>query len=472
MSKVLVSEENLTNIANSIREKTGTTDTYKPSEMASAISGIQSGGGIEKGVAINKFDDEGYATDVTLVGMTEVPFNLFYTYGSSYSYYTTFSKIQNVTFTPNTTSIGYRAFYFCSALNIPELPETIETLESNCFYGCTSLKLTKLPSKITEIPRYCFYRTGIQKLEVLGNVTYIADNAFGTNSGTAKLELLIFHNITNVPTFGSEGFYSTQIGQGNGYIYVPDGLVDSFKSATNWSRYADQIKPVSFLGVKTVQIASANFIHIDSKTRTLNVTYNDGETSLYYSEQEGYTISVSGNATLDGNVLTLTDNAQVGDIITVTVTSTYDTSISSTQEIEVVYIEPSFNINLNDGQWIDSGTTADNGNVIYKSDAGSYNIASGKSIAILTVSGYTSVKLYIRSYAEGGFDFTEAFAVDTPAVYGNGLFTTKGKQSATDYIECIYELDGGTHTIEIMYAKDSGGNNNDDRGYFYIGEVS
>lgn len=43
MSKVLVSEENLTNIANAIREKNGETTTYKPGDMASAIQNISSG---------------------------------------------------------------------------------------------------------------------------------------------------------------------------------------------------------------------------------------------------------------------------------------------------------------------------------------------------------------------------------------------------------------------------------------------
>lgn len=45
MAKVLVNEENLTNIANAIREKNGETTTYKPGDMATAIQSISSGGG-------------------------------------------------------------------------------------------------------------------------------------------------------------------------------------------------------------------------------------------------------------------------------------------------------------------------------------------------------------------------------------------------------------------------------------------
>ena len=45
MSKVLVNESSLTGIANAIRGKNGSTDTYKPSEMAAAITAISGGGG-------------------------------------------------------------------------------------------------------------------------------------------------------------------------------------------------------------------------------------------------------------------------------------------------------------------------------------------------------------------------------------------------------------------------------------------
>ena len=43
MSKVLVSEENLTNIANVIKEKNGETTTYKPNEIAEVIQNAEGG---------------------------------------------------------------------------------------------------------------------------------------------------------------------------------------------------------------------------------------------------------------------------------------------------------------------------------------------------------------------------------------------------------------------------------------------
>lgn len=46
---------------------------------------------------------------------------------------------------------------------------------------------------------------------------------------------------------GFSTFYHTPIASGTGYIYVKDELVSEFKSATNWSRYASQIKGLSEL---------------------------------------------------------------------------------------------------------------------------------------------------------------------------------------------------------------------------------
>lgn len=45
MANVVINDEHLISIADAIREKNGTEETYKPSEMATAISAIETGGG-------------------------------------------------------------------------------------------------------------------------------------------------------------------------------------------------------------------------------------------------------------------------------------------------------------------------------------------------------------------------------------------------------------------------------------------
>ena len=36
----------------------------------------------------------------------------------------------------------------------------------------------------------------------------------------------------------------TPIANGTGYVYVPSALVEEYKSATNWSTYAEQIRAI------------------------------------------------------------------------------------------------------------------------------------------------------------------------------------------------------------------------------------
>ena len=42
-------------------------------------------------------------------------------------------------------------------------------------------------------------------------------------------------------------FKGSAIASGTGYIYVPDALVESYQSATGWSSFKAQIKPLSEL---------------------------------------------------------------------------------------------------------------------------------------------------------------------------------------------------------------------------------
>ena len=64
-----------------------------------------------------------------------------------------------------------------------------------------------------------------------------------------NLSKLVLPNITRVPTLGSNALAGTLIANGEGYIYLKDEFVESAKTATNWSVYASQIKPVSEMPV-------------------------------------------------------------------------------------------------------------------------------------------------------------------------------------------------------------------------------
>ena len=183
----------------------------------------------------------------------------------------TFSKCTNLALTSlpeGATSFGSYAFGDCPSLALTSLPEGVETMASNLFQNCTSLALTSLPSTLTKMSNSVFYGcsslaltslpeslvdigsnafygcTSLTELTINGKITTVNTSTF---YGCTRLTKLIIPNITSVPSLKGQNAFggSTPIINKTGYIYVPDTLVDSFKSATNWSAFATQIKGLS-----------------------------------------------------------------------------------------------------------------------------------------------------------------------------------------------------------------------------------
>ena len=131
----------------------------------------------------------------------------------------------------------------CPSLRTVNLPN-VTSIDTAAFSGCTSLTSIDLPNVIS-IGNYTF--NGCTKLTSidLPNVTSIDDSVFDSCTSLTKI---IIGTDSDICTLKSTNvFYSTPIASGMGYIYVPDDKVDTYKSATNWSTYASQIKPISEL---------------------------------------------------------------------------------------------------------------------------------------------------------------------------------------------------------------------------------
>ena len=297
-----------------------------------------SGSNITKGVIVNECDETGYATEVSIVGFTEIPKAYFYNENpgdGSKTWLQNCTKINLPTdlkiinarsfkgceawelkelpdgitqinanafencrklaltklpssleriaayafsncvelpleeMSEGTTLSGVNVFYNCYKLKLQKLPEKQTSISNYCFYNCKEMPLAKLPSNLTSIGTYSFYTCAAMTIkEIPSGVTKIETNAFRYCSGLTEITCLgdmksiaaaSFQNCSNLTKFvltnitgsvnllNTSAFASTPIADGTGYIYVPDDLVDSFKTATNWSTYANQIKGVSEL---------------------------------------------------------------------------------------------------------------------------------------------------------------------------------------------------------------------------------
>ena len=149
------------------------------------------------------------------------------------------SLLKNVTL-PKVTSIGDNGFN-STGLESISLP-SCTTLGSSSFFATQQLVLAILPL-VTSISGFCFNHSSVQKIDT-SSLTSIKNYAF---YNTKQLDTLILRNSSVCALENVNAFQDTKIAAGTGYIYVPDNLVDSYKTATNWVTFANQIKPISEL---------------------------------------------------------------------------------------------------------------------------------------------------------------------------------------------------------------------------------
>ena len=206
----------LTDIADAVREKTGSIEPIVPEKMAEMLRNVE--GDYERGYA------EGYEKgDSNMDGIltrqgTTIRNNRITYLGIEV--FRNYESLAVVDF-PNVTSTGVNVFYACYALHTVNLPCLI-SINSNVFAYSSLLKRLDFPS-----------------------VESISGGAF---SSCSRLVTLILRKADAVCTLENvSAFSGTPIAKSTGFVYVPDDLVEQYKAATNWSTYATQIKPISEL---------------------------------------------------------------------------------------------------------------------------------------------------------------------------------------------------------------------------------
>jgi hypothetical protein len=134
------------------------------------------------------------------------------------------------------TYIGNMVFMDCKNLISAKLSNNVSNLQSYTFSGCSSLTSVELPN-LTELGTDMFTSCKSLKNIVIPNtVTKVAGYVFTNCSSLKRVD---FSNHTAVPTLSSTNVFRDT--HADLQIKVPASLIDSWKTATNWSAYADKI---------------------------------------------------------------------------------------------------------------------------------------------------------------------------------------------------------------------------------------
>lgn len=174
-------------IADAIRSKDGTQNTYTPAQMPQAIEDIPSGGG-------------GDTFDEIVLSKTATSYinNSFAGAIRDYAFYQS-SNLREVNMS-RATGIGAHAFNGCSALQTVDL-SSATSISANAFNACSALQTVDF-SSVTSIGGTAFMSAFVTDAEVsFPALTQMT--GFNTFNG-AKIKSISFPNITSI---GNSAFY-------------------------------------------------------------------------------------------------------------------------------------------------------------------------------------------------------------------------------------------------------------------------
>lgn len=232
----------LTRYAN---ETTGASDTTLSDAVETLVEGYGQGGGYDWNAFARNAEPTGdVVLTVTIVasyGFTRMPITSLYS--------DTVTKIGTVAFQGCTKlkTIDLPAlkqadgganslFQSCTSLQTANLPLLGYTQGSNFFSGCTALQSVNIPS-VTRLQQSFFQNcSSLPFVDLNENCASIEANVF---NGCHALKTLVMRRSTSIVTLANiNAFYNSPIrgyGGETGEIYVPNDLIATYKTATNWA---------------------------------------------------------------------------------------------------------------------------------------------------------------------------------------------------------------------------------------------
>lgn len=144
--------------------------------------------------------------------------------------------LRNLSWTDSVILIGNRAFEETNLLEV-RMPANA-SLGTHIFRGAPSLRKVTLSDTATTIPTSMLSScNSLQKADIPASVTEMGGSVFG---GSAYSFSVIRVYPTTPPTLGNSTVFTQNIKK----IYVPAESVEAYKSATNWSNYAEKIEAI------------------------------------------------------------------------------------------------------------------------------------------------------------------------------------------------------------------------------------
>lgn len=189
----------LTDIADSLRTKKGTTEKINPQDFSTEILNLPTNEKFKS--AVNK----------TITAITE-------------------SDLEGV------TSIGRYTFWHCMSLTDLTIPDGVTYIGDYAFWHCENLIRVTIGNSVASISPYAFFGCkNLTYLVIPDSVKNMGEKSLFIGSSTNKATIRMLS--TTPPAIQSTLFDSSKLDR----IIVPIGSLETYKTATNWNLFADYI---------------------------------------------------------------------------------------------------------------------------------------------------------------------------------------------------------------------------------------
>jgi hypothetical protein len=239
----------LTDVADAIREKKGTSEKINPQNFSEEIRSIESGESVE----VNTFGETMVGDMLGLTAVKKVVFSSDVTSIAAKSY-NDMPNLESVEL-GNISTIGNYAFRRCSNLKTIQMSNTVKSIGSYAFAESGLQGTITIPEGVTIINEATFYNTQIDTINLPDSIQEIKSWAFEACRKLTSIDIPKNVNVINNGAFSNSGIETmilrnptppTLVGTIPATtIYVPADSVEAYKSHTNWAKYADKILPIS-----------------------------------------------------------------------------------------------------------------------------------------------------------------------------------------------------------------------------------
>ena len=146
-------------------------------------------------------------------------------------------SLTSITIPDGVTTIGQYAFINCYSLTNITIPDGVTSIGTYAFNRCYSLTGLAIPNSVTSIGQYAFQNCySLTSITIPDGVTTIGQYAFINCYGMAEYHL----KSTTPPTLSNTNTFN---GIPDDFIiYVPQGSLEAYQTATNWATYASHMQ--------------------------------------------------------------------------------------------------------------------------------------------------------------------------------------------------------------------------------------